>query len=139
MSPKKKVLFLCTGNACRSQMAEGILRNLAGNRFEVFSAGTHPSRVHPTTIRVMTEWGIDISGQTSDHVDDYLEKDIDIVISLCNSANELCPNFPDNVERIHWSIPDPFTGWSDRDVFLTYYRACRNLLKEHIGQFLKDH
>ena len=119
-------------------MAEGILRNLAGNRFEVFSAGTHPSRVHPTSIRVMAEWGIDISGQTSDHVDDYLEKHIDIVISLCDSANELCPVFPGNIERIHWNIPDPFTGWSDRDVFLTYYRACRNLLKEHIDQFLKD-
>ena len=62
----------------------------------------------------------------------------DIVISLCDSANELCPVFPGNIERIHWNIPDPFTGWSDRDVFLTYYRACRNLLKEHIDQFLKD-
>ena len=135
---KKKVLFLCTGNACRSQMAEGILRHLAGDQFEVFSAGTHPTRVHPLSIKVMEEWGIDISHHTSDHVDDYLDKDIDIVITVCDSAKELCPTFPGKVERIHWSIPDPFSGWSDSDAFLSRYRNTRNLIRDHIEEFLRS-
>ena len=101
-----KVLFLCTGNSCRSQIAEGLLRHLAGDRFQVFSAGTYPSRVHPCSIEVMQEWGIDISSQTSDHVDDYLEEGIDIVISVCDDAQQICPTFPGDVKRIHWSIEE---------------------------------
>jgi len=139
MAKRKKVLFLCTGNACRSQMAEGLLRRFAGDRFEVFSAGTHPSRVHPMSINVMKEWGIDISHHTSDHVDEYLDKKIDIVITVCDFANELCPTFPGDVERIHWSIPDPFSGWEKNDIFLDRYRSVRNLIQDHIQALLKDH
>ena len=98
---KQKVLFICTGNACRSQMAEGLLRHMAGDKFEVFSAGTHPSIVHPISIKVMKEIDIDVSYHTSDHLADYINKRIDIVITVCDYAKELCPTFPGKVERIH--------------------------------------
>ncbi|MFQ6673514.1 MAG: arsenate reductase ArsC [Fidelibacterota bacterium] len=139
MDINRKVLFLCTGNACRSQMAEGLLRHFAGDRFQVFSAGTHPSRVHPMSIRVMEEWGIDISHHTSDHVDEYLQKNIDMVVTVCDDAKEICPTFPGKVEKIHWSIPDPFAGWSDDDRFLNRYRNARDLIRDHIEEFLRDY
>ncbi|MEE9166671.1 MAG: arsenate reductase ArsC [Candidatus Neomarinimicrobiota bacterium] len=138
MTEKKGILFLCTGNACRSQMAEGILRHLALDRFEVFSAGTHPTRVHPMSVKVMEEWGIDISHHTSDHVNDYLNQRLDTVITLCDSANERCPVFPDKVERIHWSIPDPFRGWGENERFLAFYREARDLIRNQIDSFLNS-
>tara|TARA_B100000965_G_C19133849_1_gene558646 strand:- start:155 stop:523 length:369 start_codon:yes stop_codon:yes gene_type:complete len=112
MSIKKKVLFICTGNACRSQIAHGLLNELSSSNFEVFSAGSHPSQVHPISIAIMNEIGIDISKHTSNHIDDYLNKGIDIVITVCDNANSVCPSFPENVERIHWSIDDPFRNWN---------------------------
>ena len=132
----KKILFLCTGNACRSQIAEGLLRHLAGARFQVFSAGTYPSRVHPCSIKVMQEWGLDISSHTSDHVDDYLEEGIDIVISVCDSARQICPTFPGEVKRLHWSIEDPFGSWNTAHENLDNYRQTRNILKEKIDEFM---
>ncbi len=120
-------------------MAEGLLRHLAGDRFEVFSAGTHPSHVHPMSIRIMAEWGIDISYHTSDDIDQYLGQGIDIVITVCDSAKELCPTFPEGTEQIHWSIPDPFSGWRNEDRFLGNYRECRNLIKDHVEEFIKKH
>jgi arsenate reductase len=101
MSLKKKVLFICTGNACRSQIAHGLLNELANSDFEVFSAGSHPSKVHPISIAVMEEIGLDISKHTSDHIDDDLNKDIDIVITVCDNAKNACPTFSENVNRIH--------------------------------------
>lgn len=136
MSQKTKVLFVCTGNSCRSQMAEGLLRHLAPDRFEVFSAGTHPSRVHPMSIRVMNEWGIDISGHTANDVDEYLHQNMDIVITVCDNAKEICPVFPGNVKRIHWNIPDPFSGWSEHDRFLDRYRSTRDLIRDRLEEFL---
>lgn len=136
---KQKVLFICTGNACRSQMAEGLLRNMAGDKFEVYSAGTHPSRVHPISIKVMEEIDIDISYHTSDHLADFLDKSIDIVITVCDYAKQLCPTFPGKVERIHWSIPDPFMGWSSVGQDLKPYQICRDLIKNRIDKFLKSH
>ena len=132
----KKVLFVCTGNACRSQMAEGILGDLAEGRFEVFSAGTHPTRVHPASIKVMAEWDIDISHHTSDLIDDYLNAGMDIVITVCDNANQLCPIFPGVVEHIHWSIDDPFVNWSDEEHLLPPYRRTRDTLKVRIQGFL---
>ena len=132
----KKVLFLCTGNACRSQIAEGLLRHLASAHFQVFSAGTYPSRVHPCSIKVMQEWGLDISSHTSDHVDDYLEEGIDIVISVCDSARQICPTFPGEVKRLHWSIEDPFGSWNTAHENLDNYRQTRNILKEKIDEFM---
>ena len=86
MGNRGKVIFICTGNSCRSQMAEGLLRNMAGDLFEVFSAGSHPSRLHPASIIVMAELGIDISNHSADNIDEYLDKNIDIVISVCDNA-----------------------------------------------------
>ena len=132
----KKVLFVCTGNACRSQMAEGILGDLAEGRFEVFSAGTHPTQVHPASIKVMAEWDIDISHHTSDLIDDYLDAGMDIIITVCDNANQLCPIFPGVVEHIHWSIDDPFVNWSDEEHLLQPYRRTRDTLKVQIQEFL---
>ncbi len=133
---KTKVLFLCTGNSCRSQMAEGLLRNLANDKYEVFSAGVEPSKVHPMSILAMDELKIDIRNQTSDDVKSYLETGIDIVISVCDQAAKTCPTFPGDVQRIHWSTKDPFHGWDVDESKLPDYRRTRDELKERIEKFL---
>mgnify|MGYP001158553356 FL=1 len=138
MNKKEKVLFVCTGNSCRSQIAEGLLRELADDHYEVFSAGSHPSRLHPASVTVMAEWGINISNQTSDSIDEYLDKNIDIIISVCDNARQVCPTFPGNVTRIHWSIDDPFHGWGADPVDLKPYQVTRQILKEKIQSFLKE-
>jgi arsenate reductase len=138
MVKKQKVLFVCTGNSCRSQIAEGLLRDMADDRFDVFSCGTHPSRVHPNAIAVMEEWGIDISNHTSDDINDYLDKGINIVISVCDHANKLCPIFPGDVQRIHWSVDDPFRGWSQEASQLDNFRETRQDLKIRIQKLLDD-
>jgi thioredoxin type arsenate reductase len=102
-----RVLFLCTHNSARSQMAEGILRHLAGDRMEVQSAGTEVTRVHPLSIAAMEKKGIDISRHRSKHMDEFLGQKFDYVITVCDNARESCPIFPGDPERIHWSIPDP--------------------------------
>lgn len=139
MTKKKKVLFICTGNACRSQIAHGLLRDMAGNRFEVFSAGSHPSRVHPMSIVVMEEVGVDISHHTSDYVDDYLDEGIDIAITVCDNANQACPMFPGEVERIHWSIDDPFKGWNFDTSQMDSFRETRREINERLETFLETH
>ena len=138
MVKKQKVLFVCTGNSCRSQIAEGLLRDMADDRFDVFSCGTHPSRVHPNAIAVMDEWGIDISNHTSDDINDYLDEGINIVISVCYHANKLCPIFPGDVQRIHWSVDDPFRGWNQNESQLDNFRETRQNLKIRIQKLLDD-
>lgn len=120
-------------------MAEGLLRDMAGDSFDVFSAGTHPSKVHPMSTAVMAEDGIDISEHTSDFIDDYLNKGIDIVITVCDSADSLCPSFPRDVERIHWSIDDPFQGWDIKNNKIDSYRETRDILKKNIKELIKNH
>ena len=139
MSRMKKILFICTGNACRSQIAHGLFRELAGDQFEVFSAGSHPSQVHPMSIAVMEEIGVDISDHTSDHVDDYLDYGIDVVITVCDNVNQACPTFPLIVERIHWSIDDPFRGWNFNAKQMDTFRKTRTEIQEKILEFLKSH
>jgi ArsR family transcriptional regulator, arsenate/arsenite/antimonite-responsive transcriptional repressor / arsenate reductase (thioredoxin) len=102
-----RVLFLCTHNSARSQLAEGILRHLGGETVEVFSAGAEPSRVHPLAIQAAAAQGIDISGQRSKSMDEFLGQRFDYVITVCDRASETCPTFPGEPERIHWSLPDP--------------------------------
>jgi len=136
MSKKQKVLFVCTGNSCRSQIAEGLLQDMAGDRFEVFSCGTHPSRVHPNAIAVMEEWGIDISNHTSDATDEYVDKGMDIVITVCDHAKQICPVFPGVVQWIHWSIDDPFRGWDSSQAHLENFRKTRKEIKNRILAFL---
>ena len=138
MSKKKNIIFICTGNACRSQIAHGLLQNLAKDKFNVFSAGSHPSRVHLMSIKVMEEIGIDISHHKSDHIDEYLDKGIDIVITVCDNANKLCPIFPGNVERLHWSIDDPFRGWDYNENQMESFRVTREEIKARILDFLQS-
>lgn len=133
---KKKLLFLCTGNSCRSQMAEGLLRHMGRDEYEVFSAGVEPSKLHPMSILVMDEIGIDIRKQTSDDVNAYLHAGMDIVITVCDHAAKACPSFPGDVERLHWSTRDPFHGWDVDESRLPDYRKIRDELKERIAWFL---
>ena len=108
---KKRIIFICTGNSCRSQMAEGLMKDSACENFDVLSAGTHPSKVHPAAIKVMKEWGIDIQNQKSESINNYLEKNIEFIITVCEKANQTCPSFPNGKSRIHWNIKDPFHSW----------------------------
>ena len=135
---KKKVIFICTGNACRSQVAEGLLRHMAWNKFEVYSAGSYPSRLHPASVAVMAEWGIDIARHTAEPIDDYLETGIDIVITVCDNAQQICPTFPGNVKRIHWGLDDPYHGWGAEPEDLLPYREIRDELKDRIKVFLTE-
>lgn len=107
MDRKPRVLFLCTHNAARSQMAEAILRDLSKGTVEVSSAGNEPTEVHRLAIRALRGMGIDITGQRSKHVDEFAGQPFDYVVTLCDSAREMCPVFPGHPERIHWSFPDP--------------------------------
>lgn len=134
MPNKKRVLFLCTGNSARSQMAEGLLRDLAGDRFEVFSAGTIASFVRPQAIAVMNELGIDISNHRSKSVEEFLNSDFDYVITVCDHANQHCPSFPGPVDRIHWSVDDP-VGSGSRAEELMAFRRARDELRERILTF----
>ena len=135
MKEKKCVLFLCTGNSARSQMAEGLLRSLAGDRFEVFSAGTIASFVRPQAIAVMNELEIDISRHRSKSVDEFVTDRFDFVITVCDHANQHCPIFPGPVNRIHWSIDDP-VGSATGVEELTAFRRARDELRERITAFI---
>ena len=134
---RNKIIFICTGNSCRSQIAEGLFREEVGDKFEVFSAGSNPSRLHPAAVKVMAEWGIDIQKQKSEKIDKYLNKEINIVITVCDNAKNTCPNFPDGEIIIHWSIKDPFHGWSDNEKDLEPYRMARNEIKAKIKDLLQ--
>ena len=127
--PRTRVLFLCTHNSARSQMAEGILRALGGDRFEVESGGTQPSRVHPLAIKAMAKRQIDISAQTSKNMERFADQRFDYVITVCDLASEVCPVFPGAPERIHWSIPDPAAvDGSERERLAAFERAADELL-----------
>ena len=132
MVSKQKVLFVCTGNSCRSQIAEGLLNKMAAKYFEVYSAGSHPSRVHPNAISVMKEIKIDISNHTSNSVVEYLNTDIDIVITVCDDAKLACPIFLKKTIKIDWSINDRFQGWDEDKEHLTNFRKARTELQDHI-------
>ncbi|HZS33460.1 MAG TPA: arsenate reductase ArsC [Methylomirabilota bacterium] len=123
---RRRVLFLCTHNSARSQMAEGFLRALAGARFEVASAGTEATRVHPLAIRAMGEVGIDLGGHTSKTVDGLLDQPWDYVITVCDSANERCPIFPGRTTRLHWSFEDPSQATGSETERLEIFRRVRD-------------
>jgi arsenate reductase len=136
---KPKVLFLCTHNSARSQMAEGLLRHLAGNHFEVMSAGTEATHVRPLAIRAMDELGIDISGQESKTLDRYLGDTFDYVITVCDDANEACPVFPGARRRLHWSFEDPAQATGSEEERLRVFRLVRDEIKERIeGELLTE-
>lgn len=129
---KPKVLILCTGNSARSQMAEGLFRRALGERFEVFSAGTHPSYVRPEAIQVMREIGVDISAHRSKSVQEFLGQTFRYVITVCDNARESCPVFPGPVERIHWSFEDPAAVSGAEEERLAAFRRVRDQIAEKI-------
>jgi len=135
MSDTKRVLILCTGNSARSQMAEGLLRHDAGNRFDVDSAGTRPSIVRPEAIAVMKEIGIDISGQRSKHTDEFEGQTFDYVITVCHSAREACPVFFGAVKRLHHSFDDPAALEGTENERLAFFRRVRDALRGYLAEF----
>tara|TARA_B100001113_G_scaffold301317_1_gene260329 strand:+ start:204 stop:620 length:417 start_codon:yes stop_codon:yes gene_type:complete len=137
MIKKEKIIFICTGNACRSQIAEGLMRHLASDRFKAYSAGSHPTKIHPSAITVMKEIGIDISSHTSDPISLFINKSIDIVVTVCDNANKACPVFAGRVERIHWSVKDPFKNWDSTTENLVDFRKTRDELTERIKNLVK--
>jgi arsenate reductase len=139
MTNKPKVLFLCTGNSARSQMAEGILRHLAGDRFEVYSAGTKPSVVNPNAIAAMREIGIDISRHHSKHVNECFGKPMDTVVTVCDNAKETCPIFPGVKHQLHWSFEDPAAAEGTPEQKLAVFRTIRDQIFRRIKtEFLRS-
>jgi len=135
----KKILVLCTGNSCRSQLAEGYLRSFAGDAAEIYSAGIETHGVNPKAIEVMAEDLIDISKQTSNHVDEYTAIEFDAVITVCDNASEACPFFPGNVERFHHNFPDPAKATGTPDEVMYEFRRVRDLIKAYAADFVVHH
>lgn len=135
---KKRVLVLCTGNSCRSQMAEGILRHLAGDRMEVFSAGVRPMYVHPLAVKVMAEAGMDISKHRSKSVNEFIGESFDTVITVCDNARQVCPVFPGECERIHWNIPDPVLAHGSEEEKFAEFRKIRDEIAQKIKEWIKQ-
>ena len=133
MPSKKRVLFLCTGNSARSQMAEGLLRQMAGDSFEVFSAGTHPKGLHPRSVEVMKETGIDITHHRSKDVSEYATEKFDYVITVCDRAKQQCPIFP-GAAPIHWGFDDPAEAPPERQV--QTFRRVRDEIRQRLNLFL---
>jgi arsenate reductase len=134
---KKRVLFLCTGNSARSQMAEALLRSLAGNKYEVFSAGTHPKGVHPLTIEAMHAIGIDISRQTSKDVNIYSGQQFDYVITVCDRAKQACPVFPGSVP-IDWGFDDPADTTGSHEEQLKTFKQVRDEIMSRLRLFVLE-
>jgi len=137
-STKKKILFLCTGNSARSQMAEGLLRHFRGDDFESFSAGIDPKGVHPKALLVMGEIGIDISDQRSKHLDEIKNIEFDYVITLCDHAEQNCPLFFSRGNQIHRAFTDPAAAAGSDEEISDSFRKVRNQLKEYILDFTED-
>ena len=138
MNGRKRVLILCTGNSARSQMAEGLLRDLAGDRFEVASAGVSPTEVRPEAISAMNEIGIDLSRHRSKSVDEFAGQEFDYVITVCDNANQQCPVFPGKTERIHWSFEDPAAVQGDEQSRLAVFRRVRDEIRHRLRLFVSD-
>ena len=136
--PKTRVLFLCTHNSARSQMAEGFLRALAPDQYEADSAGTEKTSVNPMAIRAMAERGIDISGHTSKRYDDLLPARWDYLVTVCDDANERCPVLPGAASRLHWSFEDPSRATGDDADRLAVFRRVRDQIEERITQWVGD-
>ncbi len=133
-----KVMFLCTGNSCRSQMAEGLARGLGQGRVAVYSAGLIPAGVNPYAKRVMKEIGIDISGQKSKAIDEGLLRKMDVIITLCGNAAMACPVTPLEIKRLHWPIEDPVETIGTDDEILEAFRKARDEIRERVEGFLAE-
>jgi len=138
MPDPKRILVLCTGNRCRSQMAEGWIRHLGGPSVEVFSAGTKPKGLHPKAVEVMADAGVDISQQTSDHVDQYIDQQFDLVVTVCDNAQEACPTFPNAGQLIHHAFDDPDAlGLSPEELDALFVRV-RDEIRDWADSLLKS-
>ena len=138
MDQKTRVLFLCTGNSCRSQMAEALLRKYAGDRFDVYSAGLEPKPIHPMTVQVMDEIGLDISGQASKTLSQYAGKvHFGYLITVCSNAEEKCPIFPGMGIRLHWPFEDPASFEGSQDEKLVKFREVRELIDQQVQYWLE--
>jgi len=133
---KKRVLFICTSNSCRSQMAEALVNHDLGDQFEAFSAGTDPKPLHPLAIRVLSEIGIDHSSARSKHMDEFAGQAFDFVITLCDSANETCPLFFGGVRRVHLGFDDPARAEGTEDERLAIFRRVRDEIRSQVEAFL---
>lgn len=136
---KKKVLVLCTGNSCRSQMAEGYLRYFAGEKADVYSAGVETHGVNPRAVETMKDDGIDISGHTSNNVDQYRDIDFDYIITVCDNARERCPYFSTNAQKIHHNFPDPAKFQGTEVEIKAEFSRVRDLLKDFCQQFVIEY
>jgi arsenate reductase len=132
-----RILFLCTGNSARSQMAEGLARALGGDRVQAWSAGIAPRGVHPLAVRAMAEKGIDIKGQSSKDLS-AVPRDPDVVITLCDNAADRCPAFPGRVERVHWSLEDPAAVTGTDEQRLAAFRQTRSEIESRLAAFLRE-
>jgi arsenate reductase len=135
---KKKILVLCTGNSCRSQIAEGYLRQFAGDKAEVYSAGIETHGVNPRAVETMKEEGIDISKHTSNNIDEYRNIDFDFVITVCDNAKERCPFFPTKAKRFHQNFPDPAKATGTEEEIKEQFRKVRQQIKDYCIKFIAD-
>ncbi|HAL83205.1 MAG TPA: protein tyrosine phosphatase [Mucilaginibacter sp.] len=135
----KNILVLCTGNSCRSQIAEGYLSYFAGNKANIYSAGIETHGVNPKAIQVMAEDGIDIRHHTSNNVDEYVAIAFDYVITVCDNAKENCPYFPTQAERFHFNFPDPAKAQGSPDEIMNEFRRVRDMIKEYSKDFILQH
>ena len=135
---KRKILVLCTGNSCRSQIAEGYLRHFAGDKAAIYSAGVETHGVNPRAIATMKEDGIDISKQTSNNIDEYFNIDFDFVITVCDNAKERCPYFPTQAKMFHQNFPDPAKSTGTEKEIMDQFRQVRQQIKDYCKQFIAD-
>lgn len=134
----KKILVLCTGNSCRSQIAEGYLRHFAGDKATVYSAGVETHGVNPRAIAIMKEDGIDLSAHTSNNIDEYYEVPFDYVITVCDNAKERCPFFPTAAQKFHYNFPDPAKAQGTEEDIMHEFRAVREMIKEYSKEFIDN-
>lgn len=135
---KKQILVLCTGNSCRSQMAEGYLRHFANGKADIYSAGVETHGVNPIAIAIMKEDGIDISNHFSNHIDEYSEIDFDFVITVCDNAKERCPFFPSKAKKFHHNFPDPAKSEGTDEEINEHFRQVRQQIKAYCEEFITE-
>lgn len=134
----KKIIVLCTGNSCRSQIAQGYINHFGGTWVEVYSAGIDPKPVHPLAKKVMLDDGIPIGHHTSNHIDDYKDIKFDYIITVCDQANEQCPDYPIKEERFHKNFPDPAKATGTEEEILKEFNRVRLMIKEYCFDFIRD-
>jgi len=135
----KNILVLCTGNSCRSQIAEGYLRHFANNKANVYSAGIETHGVNPKAIQIMAEDSVDISKHTSNNINEYMDIAFDFVITVCDNAKENCPYFPTKAQRFHQNFPDPAKATGDLNEVMNEFRSVRDMIKAYSESFINEH